>query len=158
MKNRKITWLDGLICGVVVLAIIVGAVLLFGRNDSADSQNLKTYELTMRFTRATVAEFDYYKVGDTMYFQNRTEELGTITHLEEIDRVYEEYDEDNNRHVAVVDPERKNVVMKVKVEGVLDGGTFTVNGNKLHIGMVFYPQSDTTRSIMTVWDIKEVQA
>ena len=157
MNKRKFTWLDGLICGVLVIAIAVGAFLLFGRKDGGEPQNLKTYELTMRFNRATTVEYDYYKVGDTLYFQNRTDVLGTVTSLEEIDKVHEEYDEDNGRYVTVVDPEQKTVVMKVRVQGSLAGGRFTVGGEQMNIGKVFYPQSDTTRSIMTLWDIKEVQ-
>ncbi len=157
MNKRKFTWLDGLICGVLVVAIAVGAFLLFGRKDSGENQDLKTYELTMRFTRATTAEYDYYQVGDTLYFQNRTDVLGTITSLEEIDKIHEEYDENNGRYVTVVDPEQKTVVMKVKAQGSLNGGEFSVNGVQMNIGKVFYPQSDTTRSIMTLWDIEEVQ-
>ncbi len=157
MKKRHFTWLDGLICGVLVIAIAVGAFLLFGRNNG-QNQELKTYELTLRFTRATTEEYDYYKVGDKMYFQNREAELGTITALEEIDKLQEEYDAKNGRYVTVVDPEYKTVVMKVEAQGLLEGGKFTVNGEKLNIGMIFYPQSDTTRSIVTVWDIEEVQA
>jgi len=158
MKKRKFTWLDGVICGVVLLALIVGAVFLFGGKGDPVTPDTKTYEVTMRFTRATDTEFDYYAVGDTMYFQNRTGKLGTITHLEEIDRVYEKYNKEKGENVLVTDPERKTVVMKVQVEGSLNGGKFTVGDQKLHIGMVFYPQSNTTRSIMTIWDIKEVQA
>lgn len=156
MKNRKFTWLDGLLCAVLALALIVGGVLLFGRKEQAPA-SAKTYEMTLRFNRATEQEFDYYKVGDTLYFQNRNGVLGTIADLKLIDKKHEEFDEEKGTFVTVVDPEIRAVEMKVRVQGDVINGDFTVNGQKLHIGQVFYPQSDTTRSIMTVWDIEEVQ-
>lgn len=157
MKKRRFTWLDGLICGVVLLAAIAGAILLFGRGDGAVGEELKSYEMTLRFTQATDDPYDYYKVGDTMYFQNRTEELGIVTGLKQLDKVSEEFDEDRGCYVEVVDPEKKVIEMKVEVRGTLDKGTFSVNEEPVYVGMVFYPQSDTTRSIATVWDIEEVQ-
>lgn len=157
MKKRRFTWLDGLICGVVLLAVIGGAILLFGRGDGAVGEERKTYEMTLRFTQATDDPYDYYKVGDTMHFQNRSEELGIITGLKQLDKVYEEFDEDLGYNVEVVDPEKKVIEMKVEVRGILDKGSFTINEEAFYLGKVFYPQSDTTRSIVTVWDIEEVQ-
>lgn len=156
MKKRRFTWLDGVICGVLILAIIVGAVWFLNKDRTVN--DLKEYEVTLRFDRATTEPFDYYKVGDTMYFQNRVAELGTITGLKDIERKFEEYDTATGRYVAVVDPERRSVEMTVRVQGAVIEGKFTVNGQNFHIGEVFYPQSDTTRSIMTVWDIEEVQS
>ncbi len=158
MKKRTFTWLDGVLCAVLALVLIVGGVFLFGKGDKAAVSSEKTYEMTMRFNRATTEEFDCYKVGDTLYFQNRTGVLGTVTDLKLIDKVQEEYDEENGRFVAVVDPEIRAVEMKVQVQGGVKDGAFTVGGQELHIGQVLYPQSDTTRSIMTIWDIEEVQA
>ena len=158
MKKRRFTWLDGIICAVVLIVVAVGAFLLLGPKEPVQVKELKDYELTLRFTRATTERFDYYNVGDTMYFQNRTGVLGTVTSLEEIDKLQEEYVPEKGCYVTVVHPEDKTVVMKVKVQGSLEGGKFLVGEEQLKIGMVFYPQSDTTRSIMTIWDIEEVQA
>ena len=156
MKKRHFTWLDGLICGVVLLAVVAGAVFLFGRGNESAEQ-LKTYEMTLRFTQATDDPYDYYKVGDTMYFQNRSDELGVIKDLKLMDKVYEVFDEGKGYNVDVVDQKRKLIEMKVEVQGSVEKGKFTVKDEVLYIGLVFYPQSDTTRSIMTVWDIEEVQ-
>lgn len=157
MKNRRFTWLDGLICGIIALAVIVGVVLFFGRDGEAADAPLKTYEMTLRFTQATEDPYDYYKVGDTMHFQNRTAELGVITALKQMDKRYEEFDEEKGCSVQLIDPKRKEIEMKVEVQGALEQGSFKVNGEAFYIGMVFYPQSDTTRSVMTIWDIEEVQ-
>ncbi len=157
MKKRHFTWLDGLICGVVLLAVVAGVVLFFGRGNESAEEELKTYEMTLRFTQATDDPYDYYKIGDTMYFQNRKGELGVIKDLKLMDKVYEVFDEGKGYDVDVVDPKRKLIEMKVEVQGFVEKGRFTVKDNVLYIGMVFYPQSDTTRSIMTIWDIEEVQ-
>lgn len=157
MKKRRFTWLDGLICGVVLLAVVAGAVLFFGRGEEPAAGALKTYEMTLRCTQATDDPYDYYKVGDTMYFQNRTDELGVIKDLKLVDKVQEVFDEEKGCNVELVDQERKLIEMKVEVQGSVENGEFTVKDEVLYIGMVFYPQSDTTRSIMTVWDIEEVQ-
>lgn len=157
MTKRRFTWLDGVICAVLILAIIAGAVWYFKKGDAAADSRLKDYEVTLRFTEATSQPFDYYQVGDTLYFQNRTAVMGTITGLEMIDRKLEEYDSENGRYVSVVDPERKMVEMTVLVQGAVVDGKFTVNEQNFYIGEIIYPQSDTTRSIMTVWDIEEVQ-
>lgn len=158
MTKRRFTWLDGVICGVLILAIIAGAVWYLKKDNTAVGSDLKDYEVTLRFTKATTQPFDYYQVGDTLYFQNRTAVLGTITGLKNIERRFEEYDSENGRYVAVVDPEQQMVEMTVLVQGAVVDGKFTVNEQNFHIGQIFYPQSDTTRSIMTVWDIEEVQA
>ncbi len=158
MIKRRFTWLDGVICGVLILAIIAGAVWYFSKDNTASGSDLKDYEVTLRFTKATSQPFDYYQVGDTLYFQNRIAVLGTITGLKNIERKFEEYDSENGRYVAVVDPEQQMVEMTVLVQGAVVDGKFTVNEQNFHIGQIFYPQSDTTRSIMTVWDIEEVQA
>ena len=157
MKKRRFTWLDGLICGVVLLAIVAGAVLFFGRGEEPAAGAMKTYEITLRCTQATNDPYDYYKVGDTMYFQNRTDELGTIKDLKLVDKVHEVFDKEQGCYVELVDQERKQIEMTVEVQGSLEKGEFTVKDEVLYIGMVFYPQNDTTRSVMTVWDIEEVQ-
>ncbi len=156
MDKKRFTWLDALICGVLILALAVVGVWYFTKDGSG--AEVKEYEVTLRFPRATYEEFDYYQVGDRLYFQGRTAELGTITSLKEIDLVYEEYLEKEARYVKAVHPEKKAVEMKVRVQGAVVEGSFTVNGKPVMIGQEFYPQSDTTRSVFTVWDIEEVAA
>lgn len=157
LRKRRFTWLDGL-CVVLVLAIAAGAVWYFTHRNSIMPSAAKSYEITMRFTQATTDPYDFYQVGDTMYFQNRTDVLGTITALRAMDREVEDYNEETDQYVVIIDPRWKTIEMKVLVQGTLQGGTFTVAGEKLHIGKTLYPQSDTTRSIMVIWDIKEVAA
>lgn len=154
MTKRRFTWLDAVIC-LVVLAVAAVAVWYFTRDNNTASA--AEYEVTLRFERATEDPYDYYKVGDVMYFQERAAELGTITALAAVEYPDEEYDAVNGRYVKVL-PKLGGVEMKLRVQGAVIGGEFTVNGETIHIGEVFYPQTDTTRSIMTVWNIEEVTA
>lgn len=158
MKKRRFTWLDGLIIGVVILAIAAVGIWYFTKDDGAAVAATQEYEVTMRFERATNDEYDYYKVGDTMYFQERAGVLGTITELRAVENEKEEYDAVNGRYVKITNPQRGAVEMKVRVQGAVIAGEFTVNGETVTIGQTFFPQTDTTRSIMTVWDIEEVAA
>lgn len=155
MTKRKFTWLDGVIIGVLVLVIAGVGIWYFGR-DKGVIQTEQTYEMTLRFPRATVDEFDYYRVGDTMYFQARTGVLGTITSLKGVDNVVEEYDAAKGCYVATPHPTIPAVEMKVQVQGTVSNGDFTVGGNTFFIGQMIFPQSDTTRSVCTIWDIEEV--
>lgn len=158
MKKRRFTWLDGIIIGVLVLAVAAAAVWYFTKDNSAAAAATQEYEVTLRFERATEDAFDYYKVGDTMYFQERVAALGTITGLNAVENLKEEYDAVHGRYVQYTDPERGAVEMTLRVQAAVINGEFTVNGEVIYIGQTFFPQSDTTRSIMTVWDIEEVAA
>ncbi|MBQ8893964.1 MAG: DUF4330 family protein [Clostridia bacterium] len=157
MAKRRFTWLDAVICGLLILAL-AGAAVWYFTKDSGAGVATKEYEVTLRFNRATNDEYDYYKIGDTMYFQERAAVLGTITGLKPIEKATEEYDPVNGRYVKLVDPETSAVEMTLRVQGAVIDGEFTVNGETFHIGQEFYPQSDTTRSVMFVWDIEEVAA
>lgn len=154
MTKRRFTWLDAVIC-LVVIAVAAAAVWFFTKDNSASAAT--EYEVALRFKRATEDPYDYYKLGDVMYFQERAAVLGTITALAEVEYAEEEYDAVNGRYVKAL-PLRGGVEMKLRVQGAVIGGEFTVNGETIHIGEEFYPQTDTTRSVMTVWDIKEVAA
>ena len=155
MAKRRFTFLDGLLI-LLALAVIAAAVWYFTRDAAPEQTAL--YTVTLRIDQATENEADYYQPGDTMYFQNRTAVLGTVKTVEAIEKTYEEYDPVGGRYVEIVDPEWNRLMMTVEVQGGLVDGEFIVNGESLYIGQVFYPQSDTTRSIATVWDIEEVAA
>ena len=159
MAKRRFTWLDGVIIGVLVLAVAAVAVWYFTKDNGAAlvAEN-KEYEVTLRFNRATEDEFDYYRVGDTMYYQDRVAPLGTITALKAVENLTEKYDPVTGTYVALQENASGAVEMKVRVQGAVVNGDFTVSGWNVYIGEVFFPQSDTTRSIVTVWDIEEVTA
>ena len=156
MAKRRFSWLDGLICAVLALAIAGGALwFFFFREPEAESAG-KQYDLTLRFTQATTDPYDFYKVGDTMYFMTGEKKMGTITALKSMDKITEYLHAESGKFIDAADPHRKTIEMTVRATGTLEGGDFKVNGDSLHIGMEFYPQSETTRSIITVWDIEEV--
>ncbi len=156
MAKRHFTWLDGLLIALV-LVLALGAFWFFTK-DSAPAAAKQQYEITLRFKQATADPYDFYEVGDVMYFYTRSQKLGTITALSSHDLITEEYDAVGGRYVALTDPQWKEIEMKVLAEGIMDSGELTVNGEPISIGLEFYPQSDTTRSVATIWDIKEVAA
>ena len=153
MAKRHFTWLDG-VCIALVLVLAVGAFWFLNR-DSGETA-ARQYEITLRFKQATADPYDFYQVGDVMYFYTRSQTLGTITALSSHDLVTEEYDAVNGKYIAVTDPQWKHIEMKILAEGTMADGELTVNGEPISIGLEFYPQSDTTRSVAVIWDIKEV--
>ncbi|MBQ8599806.1 MAG: DUF4330 family protein [Clostridia bacterium] len=155
MAKRRFTWLDG-VCVALILALAVGALWFFTK-DSGNSAE-KQYEVTLRFKQATADPYDFYKVGDMMYFYTRSQKLGTITALSSHDLITEEYDAVNGKYVTVTDPQWKQIEMKVLAEGTMADGELSINGEPISIGLEFYPQSDTTRSVAVIWDIEEVAA
>ncbi len=157
MTKRKFNWLDAL-CILLVLAIIAGAIWYLKKDDTAAPADTKPYVVTLRFTQATTDPHDFYKVGDKLHFFTRSAELGTITSVESIDWVREEFNETTGEYYTYVDPQHKQIEMKVLTQGSVEGGMFTVNGSTLLIGGTYYPQTDATRSVMVVWDIEEVAA
>ncbi len=156
MAKRHFTWLDG-VCIALVLILAVGALWFFTKDSAAPSAK-QQYEITLRFKQATNDPYDYYQVGDLMYFYTRSQELGTITALSSRDLITEEYDAVNGCYVALTDPQWKEIEMKVLAEGIMSNGELTINGEPITIGLQFYPQSNTTRSVATIWDIEEVSA
>ena len=154
MAKKRFTWLDGL-CIVLIAAVVIGAIWYLTRGDKLSGTE-KEYEITMRFTQATNDPYDFYQVGDTMYLYTRSGVLGTITSLTSMDRIIEDYDRETGRYITYTDQRWKTIEMKVLARGTLSGGTFQVADEELSIGKTFYPQSDTTRSIMVIWDIEEV--
>ena len=155
MTKRHFTWLDG-VCIALVLVLALGALWFFTKDSGESTQ--KQYEITLRFKQATTDPYDYYKVGDVMYFYTRSQKLGTITALSSHDLVTEEYNPLSGKYAAVTDPQWKEIEMKVLAEGIMASGELTVNGEPISIGLEFYPQSDTTRSVAVIWDIEEVAA
>jgi len=156
MVKKRFTWLDGL-CIVLVLLVILGAMWYFvwGKDVTSGEQQ---YEVTLRFTQTTVDPYDFYKVGDLLYFYTRSDLMGTITSLSSMDKVGEDYDSNAGTFVKVVDQQWKTIEMKVQVKGAVKNGTFYVNGEEVTVGKTFYPQTNTTRSAMLVWNIEEVDA
>lgn len=156
MAKRKFNWLDAVIIAVLVLGIAAAAFFFLKKDRAPMGTPEKTYEVTMRFHRATEDEFDYYRVGDTMYHQNRTGVIGTITDLKPVEFFTEEYDPVTGTYKKVSEGLRGSVEMTLRVQGTVVGGELTVGGDSLLVGQQFFPQSDTTRSIITVWSIREV--
>lgn len=156
MAKRRFTWLDGLICAILALAVAGGAIWYFFFREAGSEVLAKQYDLTLRFTQSTTDPYDFYKVGDTMYYMEGEKTLGTITALKSMDKITEYLQAESGKFIDAVDPDWKTIEMTVRANGTLQGGTFKVNGETLHIGKEFYPQSETTRSAITVWDIKEV--
>jgi len=154
MTKRKFTWLDGL-CILLVLAVAAVAVWYFTKNDTPDPATTE-YEVTLRFEQVTTDPHDFYKVGDELYFFTRSAKMGTIQSIEVKDLVREKYTAETATFSTYVDPLHKMIELKVQVYGAVIDGKFTVEGETFAIGGVFYPQSNTTRSVMTVWDIQEV--
>ncbi len=154
MTKRKFTWLDGLVL-LLVLAVAAVAVWYFTK-DEAPGVAPTEYEVTLRFEQVTTDPYDFYKVGDDLYFFTRSAKLGTVKSLEQKDLVREAFNAQDGTYSTYVDPQRKLVEMKVQVFGSIVNGAFTVEGETLAVGGVFYPQSNTTRSVMTVWNIEEV--
>ncbi len=156
MAKKRFTRLDALICAILALAIAGGAFWFFFLRGSGEEPAGKQYDLTLRFTQSTNDPYDFYKVGDTMFYMEGEKTLGTITAIKSMDRITEYLHAESGKFVDVVDPQWKTIEMTVRASGTLQGGTFKVNGETLHIGKEFYPQSETTRSAITVWDIEEV--
>ena len=156
MAKRRFTWLDGAVIALIAI-VAVGALWFFtkGKGEPAAKQQ---YEITLRFKQATDDPYDFYKIGDVMYFYTRSQKLGTVTALSSHDLVTEEYNPVTGTYSALTDPQWKEIEMKVLAEGTMDRGELTVNGEPISIGLEFYPQSDTTRSVAVIWDIEEVSA
>ncbi len=159
MKKRKFTWLDGVVIGVLVLAVAAAGIWYVNKDQGGEPAAAeKDYRLTVQFTQISEIEMDGYKEGDTLYFQNRAGVLGTIESIQLKDKFIERYDAKAGKYVVVIDPKQKLVEMTVLVKGVVENGKFTVNEKDLSIGQTFYPQTDVVRSVMTIWDIEEVAA
>ena len=157
MAKRRFTRLDALICAILALVIAGGAVwFFFLQEEEVLPPEGKEYDLTLRFTQSTTDPYDFYEVGETLFFFGGEKKVGTITELRSMDKIIEYLYAEKGKFVDVADPERKTIEMKVRVTGTLENSSFKVNGEQLFIGMEFYPQSEKTRSTITVWDIEEV--
>ena len=80
-----------------------------------------------------------------------------ITHLKNVEELFETLDQENEKFVVGVRSDAKTIEMKVRAEGIIENDVLKVNGEIIHIGKLFYPQSRKTRSTMTVWSIEEVE-
>lgn len=158
MKKRKFTWLDAVLLLVLVAVVAVGAYILLREKPAQLQAQEQDYRVTLRFNQVSEIPFDGYAVGDRMYFQDRVEIMGTIEALEEVPLQSERYDAERGEYVVITDPERTAVEMTVAVRGQSESGKFKIAERELHIGQTLYPQSDTTRSTMTVLNIEEVAA
>ena len=152
MTKRKLTWLDIALI-VVLILLVVGVAWYFTRGDQGITGSQQQYVVTMRFTRMTDHPTDYYQVGDVLYQKSKAP-LGTVLQLEEKDLVTEELNPETGEYQLVTDPEKKQIEMKVLASGDLESGKLTIGGEEVYIGLQFYPQSATTRSVMMVWDIE----
>lgn len=155
MKKRTFNWVDGVTIALAVL-LIAGAAWYFLRGRKPATPE-KDYLVTMRFTQATFDPYDYYKIGDTVYFYSRSSVMGKITSLRQLDTVYETFNRSLGAYQKVIDDKAKTLEVQVAVKGVIENGEFTVNGEKVFMGQTLYPQTDTTRSVMVVWKIEEVR-
>ncbi len=157
MLRKKFNWLDGLLIALLLL-IAAAAIWYFTIGKKEIGNTKKQYEVTFRFTQTTKDPYDFYQVGDTLYFYTRTDLMGTVTSLSTMDHLTEDFDLHAGKYIAVVDPQWKTIEMKVLVSGSVSNGSFRVSGQELAIGKTYYPQSNTTRSAMVLWNIEEVGA
>ncbi|MBQ7090294.1 MAG: DUF4330 family protein [Clostridia bacterium] len=158
MKKRKFTWLDGALILILAVVLAVGGYILL-REKPAELQAMEQdYLVTLRFNQVSEMENDGYAVGDTLYFQNCVEVLGTVQSIKEVDKVSERYDPAKGEYILVTDPEKKAIELQVLVHGKSESGKFSVANEEFFIGQTLYPQSDTTRSAMLVLNIEEVAA
>jgi len=154
--KKRFTWLDGVLLAVLAIVIAVGAYLVLKPAEKEEDAETREYLVTMRFNQVSEIENDGYQVGDKLYFQDRVDTLGKIQSVKTIDRQIERFNVNTGEYVLMTDPDQKTVELQVLVEGVLEDGKFTVEEQELFVGRLFYPQSDTTRSGMTIWSIEEV--
>lgn len=155
--KHKLNWLDILI-SVVLIAALIGGLLWFFHRKSNEPQppTPKNYEITLRFNRMTTDPLDFYQVGDTLYYQGGKKAIGTVTDLQIKDLRSETLDEEKGEFVVTTHPKTKSIEMTVQAQGIIENHMLKVNGESMYIGKEFYPQSQKTRSTMTVWSIKEV--
>lgn len=176
--KRKFNWFDAVVCGIVALAILFGAYWFFLREEPITRQpepgaavgengeteqtyvwvEAKPYDVTVRFNQATTDPFDFYHVGDTVYFRGGESKLGEVLKLELKDLITESLDVHQGKFVQTVNPDQKSVEMTIRVMASLKNNRLVVGEEPIYIGLEFYPQSKSTRSVMTIWDIKEVAA
>lgn len=157
MFKRKFNWLDA-VCILLVVALILGGVWFFTRREEPKEAEEKgePYLLTLHCIQNTEDPTNYMKEGDTLYYLNHTDEIGTITSVKLIDRLVEEFDENKGEYIVVKDPAKQIVEVQVEAKGILEKHSFTVNGVKLEVGLVIYPETDVARTSATVWSIEEV--
>ncbi len=153
MLKRKLNWLDITLIAVVVLAL-AAAAWYFTRGGEVIASNQSDYVITLRFTKETTHPTDYYEVGDQLFQTNKTL-IGQILSLEEKDLVDEEFNPVTGEYNRVVDPEIKQIEMKVKATGEIKNGILMVNSEELYVGQKFYPQGLSTRSTMEIRNIEE---
>ncbi len=158
MKKRKFTWIDGVLVAILAIVLAIGAYLLLRELPEELQAVEKPYLVTLQFNQVSEKQYDGYAVGDTLYFQDRLDIMGTIESVKETEKQIERYDPNQGKYVIMTDPSQKAVELTVLVRGQMDKGKLTVMDQHLHIGKLFYPQSDTTRSTMTILDIEEVAA
>ena len=161
MKKHRFNWVDGLCIALALLLLAGGAWYLFSYRSMLPSDlPEKEYDITLRFDRGTTDPTDFYAVGDTLYFYGGEKEMGTITAIEPIDFMREEFSPAEGKFVVFKDLKVEQLQMTVRVKGAVDTkkNLFTVNEEALSVGLVFYPQTRKTRSIMTVLAIEEVGA
>lgn len=155
--KHKFNWLDILISALLIVALVGGLAWYFVR-ESKEPQppTPKNYEITLRFNQMTTDPLDFYQVGETLYYQGGKKAIGTIIDLQIKDYITETLDEAQGKFITTVHPETKSVEVKVRAQGVIENHKLMVNGETIFIGKEFFPQSQITRSTMTVWSIKEV--
>lgn len=158
MNKRKFTWLDGVVIGVLVLAVAVVGVWYFNRGGDASAAALKDYRVTLQATQLANEVGECYAEGETLYFQNRVGVVGTIETVDQEPRnkKVEKFNAATGEFVVYEDPNQKLIQMTVVAQGTMENGSFTVGGEELQIGQTFYPQTDRARATMLVLDIEEV--
>ncbi|MBQ3084862.1 MAG: DUF4330 family protein [Clostridia bacterium] len=158
MNKRKFTWLDGVVIGVLVLAVAVVGVWYFNRGGDAPAAELKDYRITLQAVQLADEVGECYAEGETLYFQNRVGVLGTIETVdrEARNKEVEKFNATTGEFVVYEDPNQKLIRMTVLAQGTMENGVITVGGEELNIGKTLYPQTDRARSTMLIWDIEEV--
>ncbi len=154
--KRRFNWLDG-ICILLVGVLILGGVWYFTQKEEPEKEKDEVpYTITLRCAQTTDDPLNYLKEGDTLYFQGREKEMGTVLSAKEIERAVEEFDSNKGEYVLLTDPSEQLIELKVEVMAKRRKEEFRVNDTKMHVGQTIYPETDHARVIATVWSVEEV--
>ena len=156
MDKKRFSWQGGIAVLLVAALILVGFWYFTKEEAPLKEEQGVPYILTLRCSQMSEDPFNGLKEGDTLYNLNRTEEIGTIRSIKLVDWEIEDFDRKTGQYITVTHPEDQLLELEVEVPGIRKDFYFKAGGVRLHLGQVFYPETDSTRLIATVWGIEEV--
>lgn len=148
MKNRKFTWIDGLVIAVLVLLIAGTCVKFFSNDPHATQQQTRQLTYTMSATAIRGEAVQALQPGDNVYESAGKGYVGTIvdvkatpavSHLEMADGTLQK----------MTDEVRYDVVLTISAEGIDAGdhyqiGTYAIRVNRPSVCFTKY----------TAWDAR----